>query len=387
MSDLPFGTTFWPSTTVLTFTGGPWSAGDVIVVSWTSVTVDSPCGSYPWAMQLHIDTGALVEQHAGSLSAAGSFTWTLPVGGTVLTVSAYTDGFCSTGTVHNVTATRNGSPIGIVQYCAYGTQSKTGTGTIIVTDTIVTIVLQSLGLQWLAVIFDAISGYILQTNSLCGQPQPAMPASVTNLIANGPTSLVTLPSVQDLIQGFESLAWSTFCECQAEPPGLPPPQTYPPPTITNPSGGAPAPLALGCDEGDLCTILNQIFRQQAATNQQLQLLRQDVTLIQRQKVPFAYIGSTVHPGLTGSGHFTVQGLLGVRVELTTIPAGIGETSDDPLILLRAGWIATGTADGWRRSVPVSHSPLWVDVEPDDTRIGYTFVAGVVATIEEFVREP
>lgn len=114
-----------------------------------------------------------------------------------------------------------------------------------------------------------------------------------------------------------------------------------------------------------------------------------VTLIQRQQVPFAYLGSTTHSGLSGSGHIAVQGLIGARVLVTEAAYGAGGESGDPSELDDFGWINWGNADG-------SSSRLWISNSPfvslpssagQYTRIGYSIRAGGQISITELVREP
>jgi hypothetical protein len=121
----------------------------------------------------------------------------------------------------------------------------------------------------------------------------------------------------------------------------------------------------------------------------LQTILANVTLIQRQSVPFAYIRSTVHTGLSGDGHITVQGLIGCLVQLTTTPANVGVELADPLVYWEAGWINWGNADGSspRQRITASPQLSLPGAAGQYTRIGYSLPVGVVATITELVREP
>jgi hypothetical protein len=113
-----------------------------------------------------------------------------------------------------------------------------------------------------------------------------------------------------------------------------------------------------------------------------------VTLIQRQSVPFAYIASASHAGLAGSGELTVQGLIGLRITLTTIPSLVGSDAGDPLTYFQAGWLRWGDADGFSERRFIDASPLTWYPQPAGqyTRIAYSLNVGVVATIEELERE-
>jgi hypothetical protein len=125
-----------------------------------------------------------------------------------------------------------------------------------------------------------------------------------------------------------------------------------------------------------------------ATQSSLDLILKMVTLIQRQIAPFAYLAGAVHTGISGNGQIAVAGLLGVAVDVTTLPGRAGRTSGDPTQLYNVGWINTGTADGWGPRQFISSDPFILrPVSGDVTLIGYSIPADVVVTITELVREP
>lgn len=114
-----------------------------------------------------------------------------------------------------------------------------------------------------------------------------------------------------------------------------------------------------------------------------------VTLIQRQLAPFAYVTSTAHAGLTGTGSFAIQGLLGVKVALTTDPTNLGREAGTPDQLFDRGFVTLGTADGYPSDYRLEHNPTII-LPPRCsafTTLGYTLHAGVTATITELLREP
>ena len=119
-----------------------------------------------------------------------------------------------------------------------------------------------------------------------------------------------------------------------------------------------------------------------------QLLRL-VTLLQRQLVPFAYVTPASHPGLSGSGTITVQGLLGVQINLTTIPAGLKQDASVPPFVFNAGWVSIEDANGFIDETRAhSATQTWMPrIASEATKIGYSFTPGVVATINEIAREP
>ena len=114
-----------------------------------------------------------------------------------------------------------------------------------------------------------------------------------------------------------------------------------------------------------------------------------VTLIQRQSVPFAYVASTAHSGLSGTGSIAVQGLIGVAVDVTTIPVALGVSAGTPLEYFDLGYVTFGTADGYQHSVRIEH-PAQLVIPPFAgvfTSLAYTLHSGVVVTLTELVREP
>ena len=128
-----------------------------------------------------------------------------------------------------------------------------------------------------------------------------------------------------------------------------------------------------------------------ATQAALDLILKMVTLIQRQSVPFAYVYGTNHTGLTGDGEISpVGGLIGLSVDVTTLPSSYGRASGTPERLFDLGFVTLGTTDGWLESrridadgslvLPAARAGVF-------TRIGYTLAAGLEVAIRELVREP
>jgi hypothetical protein len=121
----------------------------------------------------------------------------------------------------------------------------------------------------------------------------------------------------------------------------------------------------------------------------LQQILSLVTLVQRQAAPFGYIAGAQHVGLSGNGEIAVQGLLGVLLELTTIPAWVGVDDGTPDVLFDAGWINWGNADGYSsRELLRAESFLSLPAAAGQyTKLAYSLSSGVVATITELEREP
>lgn len=120
-----------------------------------------------------------------------------------------------------------------------------------------------------------------------------------------------------------------------------------------------------------------------ATGLMSQIL-QMVTLIQRRSLPFAYIASTAHAGLTGQGTIAVADLLGVRVDLTTVPPYLGQEVGEPTVIFDAGWISLLTPDGLidERRLRSQHTVWTPRLMSEATLIGYSLAPGAVATVTE-----
>jgi hypothetical protein len=116
---------------------------------------------------------------------------------------------------------------------------------------------------------------------------------------------------------------------------------------------------------------------------------QAVTLLQRQLVPFAYISSTAHAGLTGQGTIAVQGLLGLRIDLTTMPASLTQDASTPPFVFNVGWVSMEDSNGFidETRAHAQHQNWFSRIASEATLIGYSFAPGVVATITELQREP
>lgn len=113
------------------------------------------------------------------------------------------------------------------------------------------------------------------------------------------------------------------------------------------------------------------------------------TLIQRQAAPFSYVYGANHTGLTGSGEISVQGLLGVSVDVTTAAGYSGISAGDPTRLFQIGRVSLGTDDGWTQSRNIDHDGtlLLPNLGGVFTKIGYTINPGSEVDIRELVREP
>jgi hypothetical protein len=124
------------------------------------------------------------------------------------------------------------------------------------------------------------------------------------------------------------------------------------------------------------------------TRATLQSILDMVTLIQRQTVPFAYISGPLHSGLTGTGTISVQGILGVLLNVS-VPARAGQVSGTPDTVFDCGWINFGTADGYadRQFITSDSQVIFPAAAGAWTIVAYTFLQGVTVSITELIREP
>jgi len=118
-------------------------------------------------------------------------------------------------------------------------------------------------------------------------------------------------------------------------------------------------------------------------------IRATVNLLQRQAAPFGYVYGDNHPGITDNGSISVTGLLGVAVDVTTLPTSYGQRDGSPPELFDVGFVTLGTADGFTSSRRIDHDGTLVlpTAAGVYTSIGYTLSPGVVVAIRELVREP
>ena len=143
-------------------------------------------------------------------------------------------------------------------------------------------------------------------------------------------------------------------------------------TSPNVSGSGPA----------CCTATDPVTT--ARLNQILDM----VTLLQRQVAPFAYLTGALHSSLSGTGTVSVQGILGVLLNVS-VPSRAGLEIGTPDTVFEVGWINFGTVDGYTTRIRISSdSQLVFPRAPGQfTLVGYTLLPGVTMSLTEIVREP
>jgi len=99
-----------------------------------------------------------------------------------------------------------------------------------------------------------------------------------------------------------------------------------------------------------------------------------VTLI-RQAAPFGYVPGAIHAGLTGTGVIAIQGLIGCKVDITTLPT---QLCDLRLArrTFRPRFLTFGTPDGYPTSIRIDHNPqLALPARCGPTRTWPRFIQG------------
>lgn len=276
-------------------------------------------------------------------------------------------------------------------FCAYGTRIQPGNqNTEVITEAIIALAVEGLAPEffWVPTILAGLIGLSWVPGNVCSGPPPSIPHfDATDFFLGTDIPLpATLPKLFTL---FEALQWPRLCECLpasgSDPPAIP----FPPPRDGLPPANAPGPAApITCDGADLCTSLDFIMRQLRTVTAQLAALTTEVTLIQRQGVPFGFVPGATHMSLSGDGHFAVTDLIGLKVDYTTLPSGATNLHGDPLSYRGLGKVTLGASGGSERSWwPTHPSFLIFPVSAAFTAVAYSIPLGGVVTITELVREP
>jgi hypothetical protein len=260
--------------------------------------------------------------------------------------------------------------------CAYGTRLTSGAQFVYyLTPGFIDVILGARGLAWLAPVFTAFWFTTINAQDLCGALPPPWPT----------INLHTLETTYDsALKMLKAIMWPYVCECV---PGTPAPSTPIPPSATQPTGW-PAYPTFSCSNTDLCAAVLGIQKQLAAMQERLGQDLGLTTLIQRYRVPFAYIKGAKHSNLSASGSFSIPRCIGVLVE---VKARTSETTlaGNPPYLWDVGWMSILTADGTieeRRLVRTTQ--LWFpQTMQDATTFGFFCTTGTVIDVTELYAEP
>jgi len=127
----------------------------------------------------------------------------------------------------------------------------------------------------------------------------------------------------------------------------------------------------------------------AATAATLSTILDLVQAMQRSYHPFAYVASSSHAGLTGTGSFPVSRLVGVHAQVTTYPSGSPILGGNPPYVKDLGWISVSDGDGMIQERRLSQLEfVWFpQVCPLADQVNYFLEPGVTLTLTELKPEP
>lgn len=373
MPDIVFAT---PTNENAFVTTGNFPAQTVFTVSWTGVSVTSPCGSFGYQVNLIGEPGTL---EPGTLRYALTTTsavahFTIPASITSFAVSANTDTYCSSGTLFGVDV----SWVSPAQtYCQYGTELSTGGDLVYyLTPALIDAWCAAVDMPWIAFIFAPLWYTTFNASNVCSALPPPFPTiDLQSLSA----------SVAELTQWLEAIAWTTLCQCK---PGTPAPLPPPPASSSQPAGW-PSQPTLPCSDTDLCSALVAIQAQLQAMQTSIVDTLGLTTAIQRFRVPFAYIGGKQHTGLTGTGSFTISRLVGLQVVVSSVPQSLRTLAGNPPYLWDVGWMSVSDGGGMLQQRRIARqSMVWIpDQTQDATLFGWFVNDGFTIDVVELEPEP
>lgn len=259
--------------------------------------------------------------------------------------------------------------------CIYGTQVKPSQiGDVILTPDLLTLMLTPLNMIWAAILFVPLQYTVLNTQSLCSQPPPPMPALSTDDIGG---------SITKIKQALDAVSWPYFCECKS---GVPNPVPYPPPAVVVPPGWPAAPTFV-CDPADICTTLELIRQELAGLRATTSSILQLDTLLQRYGLPFAYTPGALHFGLSGEGEFSIPRCVGLQVDVTSPPPA-KILQGNPDYWWDQGWMSIGNDTGMLEEKRIARpTHLWQPrLMQEATRFRWSLNPGVVIGVRELYAE-
>jgi hypothetical protein len=156
-----------------------------------------------------------------------------------------------------------------------------------------------------------------------------------------------------------------------------------PPAAPAPPAGYPTPPTLNClTIPDICAALSDLTRN-------LEHVKTAVDLVQRFRLPFAYVPGARHTSLTGAGSFHISGLLGVQVYVTTPPPSRPILPGNPPYLFDCGWMSLNDPNGMLEEKRITRSGFdWIAEDaPLATSFNWALADGVVIDVIELRAEP
>jgi hypothetical protein len=146
---------------------------------------------------------------------------------------------------------------------------------------------------------------------------------------------------------------------------------------------------VSCNNVDVCATLISMTQQLAAIQQALNGDLELTTLIQRYRVPFAYIRGAVHSGLMNSGSFAITRLVGVRTEITAAGPNHRQVMGTPPYVRDLGWISVSDGNGMLQEIRLTRDrQVWFPQSMElATLLGFSVASDVTMEITELEAEP
>ncbi len=262
--------------------------------------------------------------------------------------------------------------------CTYGTRPKAGVSFVYyLTPGLLDTWLAATGLAWMAPVLTALWFSSIDLTGICGTgpgPIPTLDTSVLNW------------SPEQALSFVKAVAWYSLCECS---PGTPPPIPFPSPSTPPPSGLPSAPL-FPCSDIDPCAAISQIAAQVAWMSRQVSSINSNTTLLQRYRLPFAYIKGSGHLNLTGTGSFSIPtGLLGLQLIVDATPVGVRTSPGNPVYNFDLGWVSVLDTNGFIAERRVTRSSeVWIpQIMQTAMTFGFNLNPGVTLRVTELLAEP
>jgi len=146
-------------------------------------------------------------------------------------------------------------------------------------------------------------------------------------------------------------------------------------------GGASASIGCGADP-ILQALLNQIL-------ELCQRTREDVTLIQRYALPFAYVRGPSISGLTGTGSMALGRSVGLLIDVLGFPPANKQMLGEPPYIFDLGWVSALTPDGLVDEIRLTreHTTWLSKLIPSAELVGWGLRDGVQIRVTELHAEP
>jgi hypothetical protein len=147
--------------------------------------------------------------------------------------------------------------------------------------------------------------------------------------------------------------------------------------------GSPSAAAISCGTDPILqALLNQIL-------ELCQRTREDVTLIQRYALPFAYVRGPSISGLTGTGSMALGRSVGLLIDVLGFPPANKQMLGEPPYIFDLGWVSALTPDGLVDEIRLTreHTTWLSKLIPSAELVGWGLRDGVQIRITELHAEP